>query len=359
MQKTIAMLAVLLVAQLALAVGMSLTGPELSASRPDTPLVGLGGRTVDRITIEGSDDQKLVLVRQPDGWVLPGMDDFPADDTKVGRLLDQLEGLKRGLAVATTEGAQKRFKVSEESFERRVTLAKSDETLATLYFGTSPGMRQVHARTSNDDAVYTAGFGLYDAPAKAEDWEDKGVLKLPSEQIASITLGELTLTRAPVTEDGNPSQDEAAETSGEAVWHAESLQEGETVSQEDADALAQKLASLTIGSVLGQEASAGYGLEAPVLALSVKRQDGETIEYRLGERDAENDYVLKVSSRPEYFRVPGYTAKPLIEAAARERLLHSADEATGADDAAQGPPDASEEDARPTEPGAGAEQDGS
>ncbi len=39
MRKTIGLLSILLAAQLLLAVGMSFTGPDLAAVRPDTPLL--------------------------------------------------------------------------------------------------------------------------------------------------------------------------------------------------------------------------------------------------------------------------------------------------------------------------------
>ncbi len=321
MQKKIGMLAVLLAVQLVLAVAMSFTGPSLEAHRPDTALLDLDGRTPDRLTLDGPDKQEVVLARKGDGWVLPGTGDFPADKTKVNRLLDELKGLKRGLAVATTEAAQKRFKVSDDAFERRVKLALNDETLATLYFGTSPGMRQVSARTAKDKAVYTTEFGIYDAPVKPEDWEDKSVLKVPSDEIGSIILQTLTLTREAKGPASEAAKDGQLKTAAQATWGAEHLQDGETVNQAKADALVQAVSALTVDSVLGREDKPEYGLEAPALAFSVQRKGGGTIEYRLGKREKEKDYVLKVSTRPEYFRLPDYTGEALVKAAGREQLV--------------------------------------
>ena len=45
--------------------------------------------------------------------------------------------------------------------------------------------------------------------------------------------------------------------------------------------------------------------------------------------------MLKVSSRPEYFRLPGYSAEPLIEAAGRDTLV-AASEPVAQDEAQQG-----------------------
>ena len=67
--------------------------------------------------------------------------------------------------------------------------------------------------------------------------------------------------------------------------------------------------------MLGTEAKPEYGLDKPALTLSVTRKGGEKLEYRLGPTGKEGYAVLKSSARPEYFRVPGYTADALIKAA--------------------------------------------
>jgi Domain of unknown function (DUF4340) len=334
MQKTIGVLTVLLGAQLLLAVAMSYTGPDLTAVRPDTPLISLGDSSVDRVIIDGSDKKQIVLEKQGTAWVLPGSGGFPADKAKVDLLLDHLKGLKRGFAVATTGSAQKRFKVSDDDFERRVVLDEGDRTLATVYFGTSPGLRRVHARTSQDDAVYTTGFGLYDAPLRVDDWEDKTVLHMPPGDIRQIDLAAITLRRV-----AQPQAADAAAAGGAqqgaktaaTAWSSDSLKQGETVDQAGADALAEKLAALDIGSVLGSESKPEYGLTTPKLDIKVQRKGGEVVDYRLGKRDGQNDYVLKVSSRPEYFRLPAYAADALIKAAGPGKLVTAAND-TGAKD---------------------------
>ena len=89
MQKTIGILAVLLAAQLVLAVSLSFTTPDLSAAKPDTPLFDLGEHSVERLTIEGPDQQRVVLAREGENWVLPQLEGFPADRTRVDGLLNR------------------------------------------------------------------------------------------------------------------------------------------------------------------------------------------------------------------------------------------------------------------------------
>jgi hypothetical protein len=351
MQKMIRYLVVLLVAQLLLAVAMSYTGPSLATRPPNTPLFALTGHSVDRIVIDGPEHKQVVLAHKGAGWVLPGTGDFPADGTRVDAFLTRLEGLKHGLAVATSASAQQRFKVSAKDFERRVQLAQGKNTVATLYFGTSPGLRQVHARSQDDKAVYTTNFSTYEAPLKAADWEDKHVLALPSDKIAALTVGDLSLQRvpdaitvpaatpgktaspapAPTPTPGKVTAATPAPVTGSTTppppapgthWSATGLADGQVVNQGGVNALADQLARLEIGSVLGREASPAYGLDKPALDIRLTRAGGDKVEYRIGKQG--NDFVLKTSSRPEYFRLPGTAADDLIKAAQHDRLVQAA-----------------------------------
>jgi hypothetical protein len=323
MEKTIRILTIVLVAQLLLAAGMSFTGPNLAAAHPDTPLLTLGDQPVDHVTIEGPEGARVVLAKQDQGWVLPGDGGYPADRTQVDTLISRLEGLKRGLPVATTSGALTRFKVSDDSFERRLLLAHGDDTLATLYLGSSPGMRHVHARTGKDDAVYSVDFGVYEAPVNAGDWENKAILQFPQDSLETIEVAGLTLHRAPAATP-NQAAGEAGKPAGTAGWQVDGAGQGEVGNPAGAQDLAGKLAQLRIGAVLGTEAKPEYGLDQPVLTLSVTRKGGTQLDYRLGPTGKEGYAVLKSSARPEYFRLPGYTADALIKAAGRTQLVQAA-----------------------------------
>ena len=365
MEKTIRILAIVLVAQLLLAVGMSLTGPNLVAAHPNTPLFTLGDKPVDHLTIEGPEGARVVLVKQDKGWVLPDNGGFPADQTQVDTLISRLEGLKRGLPVATSSGALARFKLNDDSFERRVLLSHGDDTLATLYLGSSPDMHHVHARTGKDDAVYDVDFAVYEAPDKAEDWENKAILQFPEDTLETIEVAGLTVHRTPAT-----ATDKGADKSGGASagkpgagkvsWQVDAAGQGEVANPAGAQDLAGKLAQLRIGAVLGTEAKPDYGLDKPVLTLNVTRKGGEKVEYQLGPTGKEGYAVLKSSARPEYFRVPSYTADALIKAAGRAQLVQAASAPAPVANAPAGQPesgkpgDAQAVGSNPGKPGSGA-----
>ncbi len=323
MQKKIGLLTALLAAQLILALGLGLGRPAVNAAQPSTPLLALGDQPVDRLEIQGPDKQTLLLQKTAGRWVLPDSAGFPADKSKVERLLGELKALKRGLAVATTAGAQQRFKVSDDDFERKLVLAQGDKTLATVYFGTSPGLRQVHARSARDSAVYTTGFGLYEAPLGADAWEDKTLLRVPADDIRRIEVAVLALS--PLQPPHAAAAKKTAQgAAGPPPWSATGLDDGEVVDQAHAADLVQQVSQLTFASVLGTRADPAYGLEQPALTLELTLKDGKREQIRLGRREKQNDYVLQVSSRPEYFRLTSAAGAALIKSAQRNQLVTSA-----------------------------------
>jgi len=327
MKKSIRLLAVALAAQLLLALGLSFTGPDLSAHAASTPLLSVAKDKLDHLTIEAPDKAQVILAKVNGTWTLPGLDNFPADSAKIGQLVDRLNGLKLGSPVATTTGAQERFKVSDAAFERRITLVGGGKTLATLYLGTSPSMRQVHARRADQKDVYAVDFATYDVPVKENDWEDKAILRFPKADIASIEVGALHLQHAAdnPARAGNGGKSAAKQNvngkEAKPDWQASGLAAGERLRTESADKLAGLLVDLSIDQVLGEKEKPRDGHAQPVLALAVVRKGGQRIEYRFWKTTNGQAYVLKASSRPEYFRLATYSVDPLVEAAKRGTLI--------------------------------------
>lgn len=329
MEKGIRILAVVLVAQLLLAVGLSYTGPNLAAHKADKPMLSVDQDKVDHLTIEGPDKAKVVLAKVDGTWHLPDNSDFPADGDKVSRLLTKLKGLKQGAAVATSAGAQERFKVSDTKFERRITLANGDTKLATLYLGTTPSVRHIHARTAKEDAVYAVQFAAFDAPATANMWEDHNILQFPKATVKTVEVDNLHLQAKKAAAPADNAKATSAKSgathpASPLTWQADGLPQGEQLKGDAANKLVGLLAKLRVGAVLGREAKAGYGLDKPVFQATVTYDDDKRVEYRLGKTADKEEYTLKSSLRPEYFRVPSYVAKPLIAAAKLDTLVASA-----------------------------------
>jgi len=313
MYKTRNILAVLLAFQLLLALALGLSG---SSTAPQTamPLVSFDRDGVDRIVLEGP-EQTLTLARKGGSWVLPEQDDFPVPDDQVKKLLDRLADLQTRLPVASSEGARKRFRVDDEDFERRITLARGEDTLARVYLGKSPGMRMIYARADSQKDIHAVKMAAYDVPLETRDWEDKSLLTLPKQDIRNLELAGLEIVRA------GDSDTDAGETPA-TRWQATGLKPREQLDQDAVDKLASQLAELRFDMVLGKEEKEEYGLSEPVLELSMQTgESGDSILYRLGKHSDQEVYTLKLSSRPEYFRLAPHTAKSLVDAAAYQQLV--------------------------------------
>ncbi|VFM95056.1 MAG: protein of unknown function (DUF4340) [Candidatus Kentron sp. G] len=344
MNKTIGSLSLLLIAQILLAGALLFSGPDLAAVRPDTPLIDLEGQAVDRLIIEGTENETVTLEKKAEGWVLPDHFGFPAEKGKVELLLEQLETLRHGFPVATTHSALTRFQVTDESFERRITLTHGGRALSKIYLGSSPGIHRIHARTAEDEEVYSVDFSAYQAPAAAQDWEDKEVIRFPQEEIQELQLIDLTIRRNPApppaetpaenatSPDGSSEKEKAGAppeepTPPQPLWVADGLAPGERLDEEAVSKLARLLSNLRIARVMGLQEQVEYGLDEPRLNLGYTRRNAETkdtstVAYALGRSGADDaPFVLKTSHRPEYFELYKYTAEPLVEVAARDKLV--------------------------------------
>ncbi len=307
MDKKINLLSGLLVLQLLLALWAFSGGSDLSAQRPDEPLLGFDKATVIRIKIEGPDGAAVTLSKTDEGWFLPDAWDVPVKDGKVGHLLNRLQHLKQGLPVATTAGAQVRFEVAEDKFQRRITLSTGPESMRVLYLGTSPGMRMIHARMAVAETVYATSFAAYEAPYKADDWLDTRLVQIDDSALQAIEINGLTLTKARSTNE----DDKATE---KPVWTASGLAEGDNLDLQQANKLAASITALEVSKVLGIEAVAGYRQDSPELELSLMRTGSGSVSWVMSKPEQGDAYVLKSSDRPWYFEVPAWAANPLLQA---------------------------------------------
>ena len=188
MRRTLIVLSGILVLQAAIAIGLALSRPDYGAFEASEPLLSFDAATIQEVAIDEGGGESVILRRHEGGWRLPGLYDFPASEEEVTDLLARLNDLKKGLPVAVSGSAPKRFKLTDAEHERRIVLRGNDQTLGEVIFGSSPTYRQVHAKTPDDAAVYSVAFATYDAGTRPEDWIDRDYLNLPEEEISKVEL---------------------------------------------------------------------------------------------------------------------------------------------------------------------------
>ena len=313
-------LGALLVLQLLLALILGFTGRDLEPAGSQGPLIRFDPEQVTGIRIQAADGEPVLVSKTEDGWVIPSLEDLPAAEHKVTGLLTKLEGLRKGLPVATSEEALQRFKVGDRAFERKLTIETGDAQPAILYLGDSPGFRRLFVRADGDSAVHEAELGLFDAPPEADDWSDRSLLHLDKEEVQKLTFPDLVLER---TED---------------AWRITGLSEGE---EQDEQAIENAVRDVTSIDFIGVQTT---GSEEPTSAedpapvqIEATLKSGEALSFRIVKLAEGGDYLLELSNRPQRFTIASYAAEDLIEIN-RAKLLKETEEAT--ESPAEAPPPA-------------------
>ena len=353
MRKTISILTGLLAVQLVLAIGLNLSHKGLQPQATDVALLKVKDSDVKQITFTGDNDKKVVLQRSGDDWVLPGSDNFPADNDQVNALLKRILTLKHGPAVADTDGAAKRFKVKEDDFERRITLSNGDKTLATLYLGSSASMHQTHMRLADENNVYLVNLPAYEVAVKPEHWQNHNLLQVAATKIESVTTPDVELKRVETAAAPTPTKDDKGADATPATpapipsWQVTPLPPKDQISSNGVQAVVDHLAHLRVSKLLGKDAKPDYGLDKPALQITVDVKDGSPVTYALAKMKDGDDYVVKSSLRPEYFSMSAASATAMIDAFKPDKLVQPIPASTANTDDKKPAPDKTDPKATP------------
>jgi hypothetical protein len=319
-------LAAVLGLQLALALILWAGGPDYNAFKAKEPLLAFDPAKVDRIEIAEGSANSVALVKEGGKWVIPASAGFPADAAKVSGLLTKLAGLKKGWPVATSAEAAKRFKVSDDAFERRVVLKSGGGTLGELLLGTSPNFKSVSARAGGDAHVYSVAFAAYEAGARGDEWQDRSLLNIAQDQIASIAIGDVLLER----KDGK--------------YVLPGLAAGQKQDETATYRLAGALSYPVFEAVVGKGAEARAKVSAPDIEVTVKRTSGEPIVLKYKKEAGGGAYLFTSSANDFLFRASEAAMEPIAKAK-RETLIEAPKKAgaEGDKDAAAAQPAEAEE----------------
>lgn len=352
MQRVIRILVVLLGVQLALAVVLALRTDPLTASTPQTPLIGAVAESADRLQIDANPSdsaaagsKSIVLQKRNGHWVLPQYSDAPARDTQVSSLLSQLGGLKRGLPVGTSQSALKRFKLVDADFERRVQLSQAGKVLGTIYLGSSSGVHRSYARAINDHAAYSVDLASFELPVQQSDWLDSALASRDLGSLSEIDIttdphqslqlrhGAVTSPAAAAAGPGASKPVSAASAGKSAAaeatpWtQANATAAGHEIDSSSVDALARDISSLQVQGVLGTQAKPEWQLDHAALALTMQTTQAAPgkVSWTLSKPSSGDYYVLKSSQYPWFFQVDLSTGKQLVDAGEPNKLFKGAE----------------------------------
>lgn len=220
-------------------------------------LVSFEPDKLDEIHIGDGEGNEAVLIKAGEHWIIPDLSGLAVSPELIEGLLQAVMYTKTGWPIASSVAARQRFALTDYNFRRRLTLIGNGELLGTIYLGTSPGFRRVHARNSVRDAIFDISFTRVDASAIASDWLDKRTLQLHSP--VSISGQNYTLHK----------QDE--------TWRSDS---GNAPDNRELNALLLALSSVQISGVATAEMQQTLSIAVPEIKLSIGTAEKE-IEFEL------------------------------------------------------------------------------
>ena len=305
MQRIIIAAAVLLILQIGLVFYTNSTNLKYEAFSPGGHLFTFSPDSVSSIKITDGSKKELTLQKENGNWQLEMQARPPAAEKLVKQLLEKLAGLKESLAVATTRGAAKRFKVSKDVFENHVVIKKGDENLVDLYVGTSPGFRHIHARVAGQDNIYSLPLSSAELSASAENWVDKEMLHVNEEDLQQIDMATFSIVK------------------NDREWTLTNIEENMQIKTEEVKQLVTKLAGLNIQTVLTEDEIPAIDTSEPEFEYSLILKDKGTITYTFNKVD-EGDYILRVSDQALSFKVKEWIVNEIRDIS-KESIVESAE----------------------------------
>lgn len=281
MKKIHKILTGLLVFQVALIALVNINWTSASAKAGESLLSVPDQSAIDQILIT-QDNKDVVIASDGTTWSLSDMNKLPASEQKISGVLDDLVRLKKTWPVAKTTSAAGRFEVAEDKFNKRVVLKNGDDTLTTLYLGTSPGYKRVHLRIDDEDEIYSAAINGYDISGTAVDWLDKGLLKQQSALLSSLTFNDLTLQK-----DGT-------------AWRLADQADNEEPNTEEINKVTDFITNLQVTGLLEQDKVKTIKVLKPAIKITTTVDQNEVSYFAYIH---ENDAAVKSSLRDEWFKM--------------------------------------------------------
>jgi hypothetical protein len=264
------------------AVIAALYWPEsmLAQMRDQAPLASFDPDFLDEIHISDAQSNEAILVKVNGRWLVPELEDLPADTKMIQTMLDALTGEPQGRPVADTVPARQRFQVAAYHYQRRLSIISNGELMATIYLGTSPGFRKIHARNDSSDSVYSIPFNIFEAPAFASGWLQRTLLQ--SSDIQGVKASDYTVQLS---------------TEG---WRAAN---GIAPDYRELEALLLALGSLQADGIANDDDQRSLSQAKPELILEIETQDAtQQLEFFTREQE----HFVYSSRYPLFFTISDY-----------------------------------------------------
>ncbi len=288
-------LAILLVAQLSLAVILKYCETNYQPVEPTAVLLTCDFQKITKIIIEQNDNASktkvsLVIEKDKKGWKLPDYFSFPASADKITNMINTLKGLKKGFPISTTANAAEHFHVGADNFEQALSLYNGPKKLNTLYLGASPRFRTTNARLADSNDIFVVPLSQYEITTSPRDWIDRDVAKLNTDDLTSIDTGSFKMEKV-----------------GD-IWKLITPQKTQSLTVNVAQTFKDAIAHLSIQSVIGPKQDNATN---QLLSYKVTLKDGHVVTYTFFKAKDAGSSILKLSNNDLYFAVDDWAVNAI------------------------------------------------
>ena len=283
-------------------------------SGPTAPVMLFAGDKNDVTKIEIRGPRKLVVNLErsgPEGtWTLPNLDNFPANNALVNRLIQRLSSTPLGIEVSKQNDSFERLKVATNLFERKLLLSTPSNN-TEIFFGSAPALRQTHARINDKNVVYAVKFAPNDIDLNENDWIQKDIFVQNQGAINSLKFNQFHIERAKFND---------VSTDNKKEW-VFSRKGGPLIeeNQKNIIQLVLQIADMQIDS-LALEQNEKDVRKAASLTFSLVLKNGKNVYFNFTKIKDEENYLMTTSLRTGVYKLPPLSGKSLIELATLKNL---------------------------------------
>lgn len=262
--------------------------PDLKKKLNDTTAVRVFSAG-DKLAVE--------IVRKGDNWAVTQRNDYPADETKLRKLLFGLADAEIREEKTSNPDNYPSLGVEDVTGESatgtRIEIDGVDPKVSLIVGKQGPGLDSRYVRRAGEPKSWLIAADL-DAPAKPQDWLDQSILDVTADRVQSAT----------VTAKGAKPYSAVKNSKADANFTIEKLPKGKKLSFPSApNSLATALAGLTLSDV--QPAS--DFTDKPEAQATYRTFDGLIVELDGWSRDDKHYVAARASydaSLAERFKVP-------------------------------------------------------
>lgn len=220
------------------------------------------------------------LVKGNDQWLVESMDNYPADQTAVGELLDKVAEMKTIQRASSNPEKQAVFQVDSSGTEAKLIDA-SGNLLAHLFAGkTTPGIFNSYVRAADSDDVYIVPGHLKSTFDKGyRSWRDRTIFAFLKEDVNHLAIR---------------SADEEIELQVDAAGEWQMLKPlASAANRTEVEEITDLMSSLETDDFAEPKDLSEYGLEAPLASITATLKDGAAQTLLIGMEETGAHYVKR------------------------------------------------------------------